>query len=128
MPSQAAGYIFVILFIVTTRKSSYSILGHPVHFVTAVLHTMQAFSSRAWWLFPTLVIAGAAEVVGWVARTKSSYDATLRMAYIIQYVRLLILRPSPHLQITRLEPLFWCWDLHLWLQHCSWGSGRLSDV
>ena len=90
-PSQAAGYIFVIIFIMTTRKSSFhSVSRHVIYNTSAVFHIFQAIRSRAWWLFPTLVIAGAAEVVGWVARTKSSYDPNVRMAYIIQYVCALI--------------------------------------
>ncbi|PIL31920.1 transporter [Ganoderma sinense ZZ0214-1] len=76
-PSRAAGYIFVIMFIMTT-----------------LFHLFQAIRSRAWWLFPTLVIAGAAEVVGWVARAKSSYDPNIRMAYIIQ-TTVLVLAPTP---------------------------------
>lgn len=84
-PSRGAGFVFVILFIATTRKfSCLNISGPLFNNVRVVLHVFQAGRSRAWWLFPTLVIAGVAEVVGWVARTKSSYDATARLGYIIQ--------------------------------------------
>ncbi|KAI0669855.1 RTA1-domain-containing protein [Trametes maxima] len=76
-PTKSVCIIFVILYIVST-----------------LLHGWQATRSRAWWLLPTVVLAGLAEVVGWVARTKSAYDPTLRMAYIVQ-TSILVLAPTP---------------------------------
>ncbi|KAI8995671.1 RTA1-domain-containing protein [Trametes punicea] len=76
-PTRSVCYIFVILYSVST-----------------LLHMGQATRSRAWWLFPTVVIAGAAEVTGWVARTRSSYDPTERTSFIIQ-ISILVLAPTP---------------------------------
>ncbi|KAI9063109.1 RTA1-domain-containing protein [Trametes sanguinea] len=76
-PTRAVCFLFVILY-------SLSTIGH----------FWQAIRSRTWWLFPTVVLAGIAEVVGWGARTKSSWDPTLRMPYIIQ-VSILVLAPTP---------------------------------
>ncbi|KAI0778232.1 RTA1-domain-containing protein [Trametes elegans] len=76
-PTRAVCIIFVILYCVST-----------------LLHIGQAIRSRAWWLLPSAALAGAAEVVGWVARTKSSYDPSARMAYIIQ-TSILVLAPTP---------------------------------
>ncbi|TBU65123.1 RTA1 like protein [Dichomitus squalens] len=77
VPSKAAGYIFVIIFIITT-----------------LLHVIQAGRSRVWWLFPTVCIAGVAEIVGWAARLKSAYDPLVRTSYIIQ-VSILVIAPTP---------------------------------
>ncbi|KAI0724596.1 RTA1-domain-containing protein [Cerioporus squamosus] len=76
-PTRSVCFIFVILYSVTT-----------------LLHGFQAIRSRAWWLLPTVCIAGIAEVVGWGARTKSSYDPTQRMPFIIQ-TSILVLAPTP---------------------------------
>ncbi|KAI0639448.1 RTA1-domain-containing protein [Trametes polyzona] len=62
--------------------------------VSSVLHIWQAARSRAWWLLPTAVIAGIAEVIGWAARAKSSGDPLNRNTFIIQST-LLVLAPTP---------------------------------
>lgn len=68
--------------------------------VLAVLHTWQAYRSRAWWLVPTVLIAGVAEVAGWVARTLSSYDPTSLVPFVVQYAletpRPAVFRPLTH--------------------------------
>ena len=51
-----------------------------------VSHCIQAIRSRAWWIFPTVVIAGAAEVAGWAARLISSNDPSSMTPFIIQCV------------------------------------------
>ncbi|KAI0361569.1 RTA1-domain-containing protein [Trametes cingulata] len=76
-PTKSVCIIFVLLFCVST-----------------LLHIWQSIRSRAWWLLPTVALAGAAEIVGWVARTISSNDPTVRMPYIIQ-VSILVLAPTP---------------------------------
>ncbi|KAI0363895.1 RTA1-domain-containing protein [Pilatotrama ljubarskyi] len=76
-PTRSVCIIFVILYSVST-----------------LLHIWQSTRSRAWWLLPTIVLAGSAEIVGWVARTISSNDPTVRMPYIIQ-VSILVLAPTP---------------------------------
>ena len=47
---------------------------------------MQASRFRTWWLFPTVVIAGAIESVGWAFRLISSYNLNEQTPFIIQYV------------------------------------------
>ncbi|OSD03392.1 RTA1-domain-containing protein [Trametes coccinea BRFM310] len=76
-PTRGVCFLFVILYSLSTT-----------------CHFWQAIRSRAWWLLPTVVLAGIAEVVGWAARTKSSYDPTLRMPFIIQ-TSILVLAPTP---------------------------------
>ncbi|KAI0756926.1 RTA1-domain-containing protein [Daedaleopsis nitida] len=76
-PTRSVCYVFVVLFA-----------------ITSLLHLWQAMRSRAWWLFPTVVIAAIAEVIGWVARTQGSYDPTKRQTFIIQ-TTVLVLAPTP---------------------------------
>ncbi|KAH9944345.1 RTA1 like protein [Epithele typhae] len=76
-PSKESGLAFVVLFGITT-----------------LLHTFQATRAKAWWLFPTAVIAGAAEVVGWAARIQSASNPFSFHPYIIQ-ITVLVLAPTP---------------------------------
>ncbi|KAH9913974.1 RTA1 like protein [Epithele typhae] len=76
-PSKEAGYAFVVLFGITT-----------------LLHVFQAIKSKAWWLFPTAIIAGVAEVVGWTARILSGANPLEFNPYIIQ-TTVLVLAPTP---------------------------------
>ncbi|KAJ8489801.1 hypothetical protein ONZ51_g2712 [Trametes cubensis] len=76
-PTRSVCYIFVILYAAST-----------------LLHIWQSTRSKAWWLLPTVVLAGIAEVIGWAARAKSSYEPDARMPYIIQ-TSILVLAPTP---------------------------------
>ncbi|GJE93225.1 RTA1 domain-containing protein [Phanerochaete sordida] len=76
-PTKGLCYLFVVLFAVTT-----------------LAHVFFAVRSRLWWLFPTVVLAGAGELIGWIARTSSSSDPTQRNDYIIQST-CLVLAPTP---------------------------------
>ncbi|KAH7916452.1 RTA1 like protein-domain-containing protein [Hygrophoropsis aurantiaca] len=57
----------------------------------AFLHTIRY---RLWWLFPTVVFAGAMEILGWSARLWSSKSPHLLIPYEIQLVGT-ILAPTP---------------------------------
>ncbi|KAH9898354.1 RTA1-domain-containing protein [Cubamyces lactineus] len=76
-PTRSVCFIFVILYALST-----------------LLHLWQSTRSKAWWLLPTVALAGIAEVIGWGARAKSSYDPDARMPYIIQ-TSILVLAPTP---------------------------------
>lgn len=76
-PTRGICYLFVILFCITTAA-----------------HVFFAARHRLWWIFPSIVLAGAGEIVGWIARTASSYDPTIRNDYIIQST-CLVLAPTP---------------------------------
>jgi hypothetical protein len=56
--------------------------------VIIVIHTIQALYYRAWWFFPTTVIAGIAEVVGWSGRLRSSFDPIALTPFLVQQVNL----------------------------------------
>lgn len=52
----------------------------------AALHIVQAVRSRLWWLFPTAVVFGITELIGWSGRLWSSHNPLLRTPFLMQYV------------------------------------------
>jgi len=102
VPSEAACIFFVALFGISTI----------VHFIEAV-----SFSRRqGWWiyLFPTVLLCGCGEVLGWSGRLWSSQNVDNQNAFMIQIV-CLIIAPTPLLAaifmissrvITRLGPSY----------------------
>ncbi|EIW64627.1 RTA1 like protein [Trametes versicolor FP-101664 SS1] len=59
-----------------------------------ITHVVQLWQTRAWWLLPTVVLAGTGELIGWTGRTWSHYDPLEYNAYLIQTVTLII-APTP---------------------------------
>ncbi|KAK0462876.1 RTA1 like protein-domain-containing protein [Desarmillaria tabescens] len=57
-------------------------------------HTVQSLHYRLWWPFPTIILAGTLEVLGWSGRLWSSFSPTLRTPYMIQIVTTII-GPTP---------------------------------
>ncbi|TCD71025.1 hypothetical protein EIP91_000524 [Steccherinum ochraceum] len=90
--------------------------------VTTFVHVVQAIYFRMWWLFPTVVLAGIGEVLGWSGRLWSSYSPLLQDPYLMQIVAT-ILAPTPYVaalfiifagitrqlgvQYSRLSPLWY---------------------
>ncbi|KAK0201184.1 RTA1 like protein-domain-containing protein [Desarmillaria ectypa] len=76
----------------------------PTEYVTVIFvalfgastfaHTVQSLHYRIWWPFPTIILAGILEVLGWSGRLWSSFSPTLRTPYMIQIVTT-ILGPTP---------------------------------
>ncbi|OSD07748.1 RTA1-domain-containing protein [Trametes coccinea BRFM310] len=62
--------------------------------VTTTLHVLQTCWSRLWWLFPTAVLAGIAEVIGWSGRLWSSINPHAADPFLIQIVTTII-APTP---------------------------------
>ncbi|KZP33510.1 RTA1-domain-containing protein, partial [Athelia psychrophila] len=62
--------------------------------VSSLLHLAQAFRYRMWWLFPTAILAGAAETLGWSARLWSSVNFMLDTPFMIQ-ISTTIIAPTP---------------------------------
>lgn len=58
------------------------------------VHVVQATRFRLWWLFPTAVICGVTETIGWSGRLWSSQRPYLRLPFLMQYV--LVVVPRPH--------------------------------
>lgn len=56
-----------------------------------VLHFIQAIKFRFWWAFPTIILAGAGEVAGWIGRYWSSRTplGNGNAPFSLQYVHLL---------------------------------------
>ncbi|KAI9433925.1 RTA1-domain-containing protein [Lactarius indigo] len=44
-----------------------------------------AVRSRLWWLFPTAVLSGITEIIGWSGRLWSSLNPVLRTPFLMQY-------------------------------------------
>ncbi|KZP25058.1 RTA1 like protein [Athelia psychrophila] len=62
--------------------------------VHIVLHLTQAIHYRMWWLFPTVILAGAAETLGWSARLWSSINFLANTPFMIQ-ISVTIIAPTP---------------------------------
>ncbi|KDQ63571.1 hypothetical protein JAAARDRAFT_29591 [Jaapia argillacea MUCL 33604] len=62
--------------------------------IATILHIAQATRYRLWWLFPTVVTAGFAEILGWAGRLWSSQNPTLLDPYLMQ-ITTTIIAPTP---------------------------------
>jgi len=62
--------------------------------LSTIIHVAQAIHYRLWWLFPTAVMAGLAETLGWSARLWSSKNAPLLTPYLMQ-ITTTIIAPTP---------------------------------
>lgn len=62
--------------------------------VSTFIHVCQTFRYRMWWLFPTVVLCGLAECLGWGARLWSSQNPPLLTPYLIQ-ISATIIAPTP---------------------------------
>ncbi|KAJ6486972.1 RTA1-like protein [Mycena sanguinolenta] len=77
IPTEYVCVIFVVLFALST-----------------LIHVGQAIRYRLWWLFPTAILCGALEAVGWGARLWSALQPVMFEPYEIQIV-CTILGPTP---------------------------------
>ncbi|KAJ8453616.1 hypothetical protein ONZ51_g13500 [Trametes cubensis] len=77
LPTQSVNLVFITLFALSTA-----------------VHVVQALRSRAWWLLPTVVLAGSGEVLGWIAR-EWSHDQPLNSNPFLMQTVALILSPTP---------------------------------
>ena len=57
-----------------------------VFWLLTAVHIAQASRFRLWWLFPTAVLCGLLEILGWSGRLWSSRNATLHKAFDMQCV------------------------------------------
>lgn len=85
-PTKAVCIIFIVLFAVSTCKDMLIIHFLCSHSFSEVVHTAQAVKYRMWWLFPTMIIGGLTEVLGWSGRLWSSFNILSDDAFMIQYV------------------------------------------
>ncbi|WVQ83411.1 hypothetical protein IAT38_005552 [Cryptococcus sp. DSM 104549] len=58
--------------------------------VTAAVHSAQAWRSKYWVVFPTLVLGALVEVMGWAARYWSNKNVTLLTPFLMQISTLII--------------------------------------
>ncbi len=52
--------------------------------VLLVTHTAQTIYFRMWWAFPTIILAGCLEILGWSGRFWSSISPDLGDPFMIQ--------------------------------------------
>ncbi|KAJ8522070.1 hypothetical protein ONZ45_g1285 [Pleurotus djamor] len=76
-PTRYVTFIFVVLFSLST-----------------IAHFGQAAIFRTWWLFPTVCLAGAVEILGWAGRLWSTYNVTASDPFMMQ-ITATILAPTP---------------------------------
>ncbi|KAI0778233.1 RTA1 like protein [Trametes elegans] len=91
----------------------------------AVLHLTQAIRARAWWLFPTVILAGVGEIVGWGCRAWSFYQPLEKAPYMAQIVTLII---SPTPLIGALFITFGRMSARLGQQYGRISSGLYSKI
>ncbi|KAH9858165.1 RTA1-like protein [Lenzites betulinus] len=77
LPTSGVNLLFLVLFGLSTSA-----------------HFVQAIRARAWWLLPTVLLAGCGELIGWGAREWSHYAPLAHNPYLIQIVTLII-SPTP---------------------------------
>lgn len=85
VPTEYVCAIFVALYGLSTRQLSGLIFVYTVaDLKIIVIHIGQMFRYRLWWLLPTAVLAGTAEVIGWSGRLWSSKNPFLQTPFLIQ--------------------------------------------
>ncbi|KAJ6571120.1 RTA1 like protein-domain-containing protein [Mycena capillaripes] len=67
--------------------------------LSTVLHIGQATYYRMWWLFPTAVLCGIGEIIGWSGRLWSSFSPTLHDPFMMQVVSTVI-APTPLIAVN----------------------------
>jgi len=89
----------------TAHPGNFSLYGYvPTEWISAlfitffglstITHFVQAIYFRLWWLLPTAILAGTAEVIGWAARLWSSKNPHSLNAYLMQ-ICTTIIAPTP---------------------------------
>jgi hypothetical protein len=78
--------MFIALFSLSSSKPLELVLVCILAGIFIVIHVVQAIRFRLWWLFPTAVLCGLLEVIGWSGRLWSSKNPFLREPFIMQCV------------------------------------------
>lgn len=89
IPTEWICALFLSLFSLSTRRYNSRAFQH-FHSLSLqlVLNTGLALFYRIWWLFPTVILGGVGEVIGWSGRLWSSqtYLGNAKDPYTMQYV------------------------------------------
>jgi hypothetical protein len=86
VPTEWVCVMFVALFSLSSSKPFDLVPVCNSHENYPVIHVVQAIRFRQWWLFPTAVLCGLLEVLGWSARLWSSKSPFLLEPFYIQCV------------------------------------------
>ncbi|KAJ7792206.1 RTA1-domain-containing protein, partial [Mycena olivaceomarginata] len=77
-----------------TPQEAVAILFLVLYGISTILHVGQATYFRMWWLFPTAVLCGLGELIGWSGRLWSSISPTANTPFTIQ-ISTTIIAPTP---------------------------------
>ena len=79
--------MFVVLFALSTGTFCKTCQYMPITTDRfEVVHLAFALRYRLWWAFPTILLAGAGEILGWIGRSWSTWDVTNKTPFRIQSV------------------------------------------
>ncbi|TFK65841.1 RTA1-domain-containing protein [Pluteus cervinus] len=67
-----------------TPDASICILFLALYSLSTVIHTGQATYYRIWWLFPSVILGGIGEILGWTGRLWSNRNMDLQTPFMIQ--------------------------------------------
>ncbi|KAJ7323665.1 RTA1-like protein [Mycena albidolilacea] len=82
-----------------TPQEAITILFLVLYGISTILHAGQATYFRMWWLFPTAVLCGLGELIGWSSRLWSSLAPAADTPFTIQ-ISTTIIAPTPLLAAT----------------------------
>jgi hypothetical protein len=89
VPSETVCLIMIALFALTTGSSTFfNTSARGLTTSNAAAHVTQAIHMRTHWLFPTAVLAGMIELIGWFGRLWSTQDVC-ENGFLIQSVPVL---------------------------------------
>ncbi|KAJ7575506.1 RTA1-domain-containing protein [Mycena floridula] len=71
-----------------------AILFVVLYGISTFVHVCQGIRFRMWWIFPTIVLAGLTECIGWSGRLWSSFSPSLDVPFLMQ-ITTTILAPTP---------------------------------
>ncbi|KAF9074170.1 RTA1 like protein-domain-containing protein [Rhodocollybia butyracea] len=94
VPTEFVTIIFLVLFGISTGKKLVHSTQLMFTWCPLALHSGQAIFFKTWWAFPTIVVAGLLELMGWSARLWSSLNPNLLAPYEMQ-LTCTILAPTP---------------------------------
>jgi hypothetical protein len=98
VPTEWVCIMFAALFSLSSGEPSLDpmqcfVCLRPLTKVLSVAHVAQAIRFRLWWLFPTAVLCGLLEVIGWCGRLWSSKNPHLHKPFVMQWVPVVVILP-----------------------------------
>ena len=83
IPTEWICITFLSLFGISTCTARSAASKGPL-LTFEIVHTVQAYRFRLWWLFPSAIFCGFLELAGWSRRLWSSQNPYIQEPYILQ--------------------------------------------